>query len=139
MHFKNHQLVLAMSIPPNDPQRPRWLLDLEKWEIQPYDQVPREVLDTEGYGIVSYTWGYIVDPEKRASDIPRGIFWDIPATTKWPLSKAREVMENIGTRYVWWDWMCVPQGGKPGAPESGMKPLTPELKTVQGEDIGKQL
>ncbi|KAM0192360.1 hypothetical protein ACHAPI_008307 [Fusarium lateritium] len=121
-------------IPPNNPQTPRWLLDLEKWEIQPYDQVPRNVLDNEGYGIVSYTWGYIANSDELATDLPRNVPWDVPTTRKWPLSKAREVMETIGTRFVWWDWMCVPQGGR-----GRMRPLTDALKAVQGEEIGKQL
>ncbi|KAI6776502.1 hypothetical protein HG530_000447 [Fusarium avenaceum] len=121
-------------IPPNNPQAPRWLLDLEKWEIQPYEQVPRDVLDNEGYGIVSYTWGYIANSDELATDIPRNVPWDLPTTFKWPLSKAREVMTTIGTRFVWWDWMCVPQGGR-----GCMRPLTDALKVVQGEEIGKQL
>ncbi|KAF5657159.1 heterokaryon incompatibility protein [Fusarium heterosporum] len=121
-------------IPPNNPRTPRWLLDLKKWEIQPFDQIPRDILESEGYGIVSYTWGYIANFDELATGLPRNVPWDLPTTTKWPLSKAREVMEKIGTRYVWWDWMCVPQGGK-----GRLRSLTEELKAVQGEEIGKQL
>lgn len=40
-------------------------------------------------------------------------------------------MEEIGTRYIWWDWMCVPQGLK--------HQLDPELFKAKGEEIGKQL
>ncbi|KAF5002374.1 hypothetical protein FGRMN_386 [Fusarium graminum] len=120
-------------IPPNNPRTPRWLLDLKNWEIQPFDRIPRDILDTEGYGIVSYTWGYIANFDELATGLPRNVPWDLPTTTKWPLSKAREVMERIGTRFVWWDWMCVPQGGK-----GRTRTLTEELKAVQGEEIGKQ-
>ncbi|KAH6952927.1 hypothetical protein DER45DRAFT_597662 [Fusarium avenaceum] len=97
-------------------------------------KIPRDVLDEEGYGIVSYTWGYIANSDELATDIPRNVPWDLPTTFKWLLSKAREVMTTIGTRFVWWDWMCVPQGGR-----GCMRPLTDALKVVQGEEIGKQL
>jgi hypothetical protein len=104
----------STDIPPNDPRSPRWLLDLEKREIQPYAKIPREILDSQGYGVVSYTWGYIADFDNVAKDTPRGLLLDVPTTKKWPLAKAREIMKTIGTRYIWWDWMCVPQGrGKP--------------------------
>lgn len=119
------------AIPPNDPKAPRWLLDLQEWKIVPYTEVPADILSHEGYGIVSYTWGYILDKANPASDPPGGLLWDVPGVTKWPLSKAREVMRRIGTRYIWWDWMCVPQRGK--------EPLSRELQEVQGQEIGKQL
>jgi hypothetical protein len=119
-------------IPPNDPKSPRWLLDLEEWKIFPFTQILQEKLDTEGYGIVSYTWGYIQE-DRPASDPPRGLFWDVPAVKRWSLSTAKRVMEKIGCRYIWWDWMCVPQRGR------GLRELTPELLQVQAEEIGKQM
>lgn len=121
------------TIPPNDPESPRWLLDLEKWEILPYTEVPQETLDVEGYGVVSYTWGYIQDSGNSAPDPPRGLLWDVPGVTEWSLSKAKEAMKIIGTRYIWWDWMCVPQRVK------GMKELSRELGEVQAQEIGKQM
>ncbi|KAK6810946.1 hypothetical protein RU639_013259 [Aspergillus parasiticus] len=123
--------MTSIHVPPNDPKAPRWLLDLQQWRIQPYTEVPREILDREGYGVVSYTWGYIAQWDKPASDTPEGVVWTVPTTTKWPLSRARQVMEKIGTRYIWWDWMCVPQGLK--------DQLDPELFKAKGEEIGKQL
>jgi len=122
------------AIPANDLTTPRWLLDLHEWKVQPYTDVSREILDTEGYGIVSYTWGYIADYENLATDTPQGIQWDVPGTQRWPLSNARNVMNKIGTRYMWWDWMCVPQGGR-----GAMKKLSPELEKVKGEEIAKQM
>ncbi|RAH67893.1 uncharacterized protein BO66DRAFT_430210 [Aspergillus aculeatinus CBS 121060] len=95
------------SVPPNDPQSPRWLLDLQQWRIVPYTDIPQRILDGEGYGVVSYTWGYIVDGGKPASDPPQGLLWDVPAVKGWTLAKARQVMETIGTRYIWWDWMHI--------------------------------
>jgi hypothetical protein len=121
----------SITIPHNDPKAPRWLLDLQEWRIQPYTEVPKEILEDEGYGIVSYTWGYIAQWDKPATDVPKGVVWTVPTTSKWTLARAREVMQNIGTRYIWWDWMCVPQG-RP-------KDLTPELLQAKGEEIGKQL
>ncbi|OJJ82272.1 uncharacterized protein ASPGLDRAFT_585760 [Aspergillus glaucus CBS 516.65] len=121
------------TIPPNDPESPRWLLDLEKWEILPYTEVPQETLDAEGYGVVSYTWGYIQDSGNSAPDPPRGLLWDVPGVTEWSLSEAKEAMKMIGTRYIWWDWMCVPQRVK------GMKELSRELGEVQAQEIGKQM
>ncbi|KAI9042480.1 uncharacterized protein KD926_005561 [Aspergillus affinis] len=124
----------TIQVPPNDPQNPRWLLDLEEWKVKPFTEVPRGTLEREGYGIVSYTWGYIADYENLPTDIPDGISWDVPGTRRWPLSEARRIMGRIGTRYVWWDWMCVPQGNK-----GRMRPLSPQLQAVQGEEIGKQM
>jgi hypothetical protein len=46
-----------IKIPPNEPTAPRWLLDLHEWRIQPYTEVSKEILNSEGYGVVSYTWG----------------------------------------------------------------------------------
>jgi hypothetical protein len=121
-------------IPPNDPTAPRWLLDLHEWKVMPYTTVSTEILDAEGYGIVSYTWGYIADYVNLATNTPEGLQWDVPGTKKWTLSKAREVMNTIGTRYMWWDWMCVPQGGR-----GNMRELSLELQRVKGEEIGKQM
>jgi hypothetical protein len=128
------QIIYSMgniNIPANDPTAPRWLLDLQEWRIQPYTEVPRDILDREGYGVVSYTWGYIAQWDKPASDIPEGVVWTVPTTLKWSLLRARKVMQKIGTRYIWWDWMCVPQGLK--------DQLDPELLKAKGEEIGKQL
>ncbi|KAI6765988.1 hypothetical protein HG530_007058 [Fusarium avenaceum] len=119
-----------MAIPENHPKHPRWLLNLHEWKTVPYTDVPKDVLDGEGYGIVSYTWGNMIDKAKTAEDPPKGLLWNVPAVKKWPLSKAREVMNKIGTTYVWWDWMCVPQHGD--------KPLSDELQKAQCEEIAKQ-
>ncbi|PYH46487.1 uncharacterized protein BP01DRAFT_293944, partial [Aspergillus saccharolyticus JOP 1030-1] len=122
------------AIPPNDPHTPRWLLDLEEWRIHPYTSIPAATLEAHGYGVVSYTWGYIVaTPGQPAPNPPAGLLWDVPTVSAWPLSRAREVMQTIGTRYVWWDWMCVPQRGE------GLRPLSRELEVVQAEEIGKQM
>ncbi|GFF87301.1 hypothetical protein IFM47457_07448 [Aspergillus lentulus] len=61
------------EIPPNDAHGRRWLLDREKWEIQPYARIPREILDSEGYGVVSYTLRYIADSETAAADLKAGL------------------------------------------------------------------
>lgn len=54
---KSEQLssMETTEIPPNDPHGRRCLLNLEKWEIQLYARIPREILDSEGYGVVSYS------------------------------------------------------------------------------------
>ncbi|KAJ5525837.1 hypothetical protein N7494_012487 [Penicillium frequentans] len=121
------------SIPVNDPKHPRWLVDLEEWETTPFAEVPRETLSLEGYGVVSYTWGYIVDKGNPAPDPPRGLLWDVPGIKGWTLPEIRNIMRKIGCRYIWWDWMCVPQRGQ------GMRPLSRELQEVQGQEIGKQM
>jgi hypothetical protein len=99
--------MASIQIPPNDESAPRWLLDLHEWRIQPYTEISKEILDSEGYGVVSYTWGYIAQWDKPETDLPKGVVWKVPTTSKWPLSKAREMMQKIGTRYIWWVWMCV--------------------------------
>ncbi|RAQ59017.1 hypothetical protein COH21_012040 [Aspergillus flavus] len=50
-------------------------------------------------------------------------------------------MEKIGTRYIWWDWMCVPQGLKHQLdPELFyLSPIFTALSKAKGEEIGKQL
>lgn len=121
------------AIPDNDGVNPRWLLDLQEWRILPYTEVPKDILATQGYGIVSYTWGYIIDAGHPAPDPPAGLLWDVPGVKKWPLSKARKVMETMGTRFMWWDWMCVPQQGE------GMRELDKNLRDAKGEEIGKQM
>ncbi|TGO92040.1 hypothetical protein BPOR_0012g00390 [Botrytis porri] len=50
-------------IPRNDPRTPRWLLDLHNWRLERYIDIARTIA-TEGYGIFSYTWGYIADLDK---------------------------------------------------------------------------
>ncbi|KAJ5651178.1 uncharacterized protein N7484_004901 [Penicillium longicatenatum] len=124
--------MTSTSIPVNDPQNPRWLVDLEKWESIPYTEVPQEALSYPGYGVVSYTWGYIVDKGHPAPNPPKGLLWDVPGIKGWKLPEIRDIMRKIGCRYIWWDWMCIPQQGK------GMRPLSPELLEVQGQEIGKQ-
>lgn len=121
----------GLNIPPNNPTAPRWLLDLQDWRIVPYTEIPRSILDDEGYGVVSYTWGYIAQWDKPASDVPKGVVWTVPTTSEWSLTAARNVMQRIGTRYIWWDWMCVPQGLQ--------GQLHPDLYKTKGEEIGKQL
>ncbi|RAH76253.1 hypothetical protein BO86DRAFT_373248, partial [Aspergillus japonicus CBS 114.51] len=128
-------MVATTIVPPNDPQSPRWLLDLQEWRTVPYTDIQQEILDGEGYGIVSYTWGYIADDGKPASDPPQGLLWDVPAVQGWTLAEARQVMQSVGTRYIWWDWMCVPQSGE------RMRPWDEKLDLgkVQGEEIAKQM
>ncbi|KAF5874991.1 putative heterokaryon incompatibility protein het-6-like protein [Botrytis fragariae] len=123
------------QIPPNDPKTPRWLLDLHDWKLKRYVDIA-STIETEGYGIVSYTWGYIADLKKPQPDdkLPGGLLWDVPTTSAFSLDPAREVMAKIGTRYVWWDWMCVPQETL-----NGRRTITDSLRSAGHEEIGKQL
>ncbi|KAJ5966763.1 heterokaryon incompatibility protein het-6-like protein [Penicillium viridicatum] len=123
------------KIPANDPLKPRWLLDTKKWRIVLYTDVASQVGPPNGeYGIVSYTWGYISNLEAPATGTPAGILWDVPTTTGWTLATAKKVMEKIGSRYIWWDWMCVPQ-----EVSNGTKPITALMRQVQAEEIAKQV
>ncbi|KAJ6164441.1 hypothetical protein N7470_003113 [Penicillium chermesinum] len=101
----------AIKIPKNDKKSPRWLLDLEEWRIQPYTEVSKDILASEGYGVVSYTWGFIANWKKPVppSELPDGVIWNVPTTSRWTLAEAREVMKTIG------------------------------LLDAKGEEIGKQL
>ncbi|ESZ91673.1 hypothetical protein SBOR_7930 [Sclerotinia borealis F-4128] len=123
------------NIPPNDPKNPRWLLDLHNWKFERYIDIASTV-ETEGYGIVSYTWGYIADFSRPQPDheLPIGLPWDVPTTTGFDLDRAKEVMATIGTRYIWWDWMCVPQETL-----NGQRTITSHLRNAKREEIGKQL
>ncbi|KAB8290656.1 hypothetical protein EYC80_008297 [Monilinia laxa] len=122
-------------IPPNDPNNPRWLLDLQGWRLERYIDVAN-TLEPEGYGIVSYTWGYIADLSRPQPDdeLPAGLLWDIPTTTGFDLDGAKQVMKTIGTRYIWWDWMCVPQETL-----NGQRTITSRLRDAKHQEIGKQL
>lgn len=88
----------------------------------------------EGYGIVSYTWGYIAFLDHPQENTPEGLLWDVPTTKTFTLEEARTIMSNIGSRYVWWDWMCVPQNVR-----GGSKPITPELQQAKNQEISKQM
>ena len=122
------------AIPSNDPTCPRWLLDLHDWVVRPYADIHQSTLLHNGYGIVTYTWGRFADFASPAKDAPDGLQWDIPSSTQWTLKHAKEVMQTIGTRYVWWDWMCVPQ-----EVSNSKKPLTPALREAKYQEIGKQV
>ncbi|KAJ5100690.1 hypothetical protein N7456_006742 [Penicillium angulare] len=133
-------------IPDSDPDHPRWLLNLDKWEVFPYEDVEDEVKEN-GYGIVSYTWGMWSDFDNPAPDLPKyrvknsddpiDLPWKVPTIEVLTLSHARETMRKCLDKeisFVWWDWMCVPQG------KFGSKMiLSPELGTVKGEEIAKQM
>ncbi|KAM0135054.1 hypothetical protein ACHAP3_005144 [Botrytis cinerea] len=122
-------------IPPNDPLTPRWLLDIRDWKLVRYIDIA-STIKTEGYGIVSYTWGYIADLKKPQPDnkLPSGLLWDVPTTTGFSLDRAKEVVAKMGTRYVWWGWMCVPQETL-----CGQRTITPRLRSAAHEEIAKQL
>ncbi|RAL64060.1 hypothetical protein DID88_003248 [Monilinia fructigena] len=122
-------------IPTNDPNYPRWLLDLQNWRLERYIDVAN-ALEPEGYGIVSYTWGYIADLSRPQPDdeLPAGLLWDVPTTTGFDLDGAKQVMKTIGTRYIWWDWMCVPQETL-----NGQRTITSRLRDAKHQEIGKQL
>ncbi|KAA8565029.1 hypothetical protein EYC84_010794 [Monilinia fructicola] len=78
-------------IPPNDPKNPRWLLDIQNWKLERYIDVAN-TLEPEGYGIVSYTWGYIADLSRPQPDdeLPAGLLWDVPTTTGFDLDGAKQ-------------------------------------------------
>ncbi|KAJ5238802.1 hypothetical protein N7468_003421 [Penicillium chermesinum] len=77
--------------------------------------------------------GFIANWKKPVppSELPDGVIWNVPTTSRWTLAEAREVMKTIGTRYIWWDWMCVPQVRNDD--------LGKGLLDAKGEEIGKQL
>lgn len=118
------------ALPPNNSEHPRWLLDLKAWEVRDYREIASDVLES-GYGIISYTWGRWADWEKTPDDLPGGLNWKIPYVQELPLSLAREVVSSLQIQYVWWDWMCVPQGNS--------QTLSPELLQAKGEEVGKQM
>lgn len=84
----------STSIPVNDPKHPRWLVDLEEWETIPFTEIPQETFLLEGYGVVSYTWGYIVDKGNPAPNPPRGLLWDVPGIKGWTLPEIRDIMRK---------------------------------------------
>lgn len=120
-----------MSILENNPSKPRWLLDTVDWKVCWYTDVEAEV-HKNGYGIISYTWGRWANWDKEPKNPPEELKWKLPAIEKNDkdfLTVARSAVSRMCIRYVWWDWMCVPQG----------KNLSPELEKVQGEEINKQM
>jgi hypothetical protein len=121
---------MSQNIPPNNPKHPRWLLDLKEWRIKDFRDIQDEVRQI-GYGIVSYTWGMWADWGKSPENPPDGLMWKVPYITVLDLKDARRVMESMEARYVWWDWMCVPQGNS--------TTLKRELLQAKGEEVGKQM
>ncbi|KAB8219426.1 hypothetical protein BDV33DRAFT_231481 [Aspergillus novoparasiticus] len=128
----SHNSKPPFEIPPNNPTQPRWLLDLDDWVVRAYSRIRfhQDPNNREyGYGIISYTWGKYWNrtdtvPEK---DAPDGIDWKIPRLAEGAISlgEARKVITSMDKRYVWWDWMCVPQGGC--------------HKDIAEQEIGKQM
>ncbi|GFF21975.1 uncharacterized transporter ESBP6 [Aspergillus udagawae] len=118
------------NIPPNNPSHPRWLLDLEQWAIRDYREIEDDVL-RNGYGIISYTWGRWASWNQAPPDVPEGLQWPVPLVEVLPLDLARSVVSSMKIRYVWWDWMCVPQGNA--------STLPPELLQAKGQEVGKQM
>lgn len=118
------------NIPPNNPAHPRWLLDTEKWAICEYETIKQDVIK-HGYGIISYTWGRWASWEQQPSGMPTGLQWRVPVIKDLPFSLARKVVSSMKIRYVWWDWMCVPQGTS--------KTLHEDLLKAKGEEVGKQM
>ena len=125
--------LLPIPSPPNDETHPRWLLDLTEWCVKDYNNITFDTDPTKsghGYGIISYTWGMYWqnrDDTVPIADAPKGIDWKIPLLQKGAitLAEAKTVIDSMAKRYVWWDWMCVPQGGK--------------HKDVAKQEIGKQM
>ncbi|KAJ5263295.1 hypothetical protein N7478_010900 [Penicillium angulare] len=133
-------------IPEKDPNHPRWLLNIDTWEVFPYEAVKDEVA-SNGYGIVSYTWGMWSDFNKEAPGRPKyrvnrtaepeDLPWKIPTIEKIELSHAKRIMRKClddSIAYVWWDWMCVPQGKRDTAIT-----LIEKLEKVKGDEIAKQM
>lgn len=120
--------TLGVTEPAN--VHPRWLLNLDKWCICSYNDVEDEV-KKQGYGIVSYTWGRVAVRGKTAPNPPQGLQWDVPLVKSFTLEEAKVVMKTMKKTYVWWDWMCVPQGDK--------STMSLELKRIQAEELQKQM
>ncbi|KAF5855105.1 hypothetical protein ETB97_010045 [Aspergillus alliaceus] len=126
---------MSNNIPENDKNRPRWLLDIDLWLIFPYDEI--EQIGEVGYGIVSYTWGMWADFDTPVpeDETPNNLKWKIPSVKGLSIKHAREVLtQTMDMKYVWWDWMCVPQG------KAGKKvTLGKDLEEVKGEEVAKQM
>lgn len=125
------------NIPPNEPENPRWLLDVDVWELCEYRNI-RENVKKQGYGIISYTWGLYRDGtnsvERRL--LPRGVAWDVPKLKQTNNIRSLNItfqrtvaaIKTMQIKYVWWDWMCVPQS-----------PKDSDYAKAAGEEIGKQM
>jgi hypothetical protein len=123
------------GIPKNDPLHPRWLLDTDKWAILEYQNIKADVLKN-GYGIISYTWGrWATWDGQPPPDLPSGLQWQVPVVKELSLSLAQKVVSSMNIRYVWWDWMCVPQRPLKGTPQK----LWDEFLKAKGEEVGKQM
>ncbi|KAJ5082370.1 hypothetical protein N7532_011413 [Penicillium argentinense] len=127
-NLSRYHLWVPATIPENEPAHPKWLLDTERWKICDYGDVYKEV-QRDGYGIMSYTWGRWADWDKPAVGVPDNLHWSVPTVENMPVELARRVVESMHLRYVWWDWMCVPQG----------RSLTPDHEKAKREEVGKQM
>ncbi|KAF7883548.1 uncharacterized protein EAF02_005468 [Botrytis sinoallii] len=66
--------------------------------------------------------------------LPDGLLWDVPTTSGFSLDRSSEVMAKIGTRYVWWDWMCVPRETL-----NGHRTITDSLRSAGHEETGEAI
>jgi hypothetical protein len=125
---------MSRQIPKNDNEHPRWLLNIQEWSIHPYNEVEVQIRNL-GYGILSYTWGAWANYDVPADGVPKNLLWKIPSVKGLSIDHARNVLTGtMHMKYVWWDWMCVPQG-KDGTEIT----LDDELKKVKGEEVAKQM
>ena len=75
------------------------------------------------------------DFDNPAEGLPENILWNIPTVEGISLDHARKVLDNaMNIRFVWWDWMCVPQGKR-----NKKVTLDDDLEKVKGEEIAKQM
>lgn len=120
--------------------RPKYLLDLYKWEICLFDDCWNDYyreLKKNGYAAISYAWGKWKDRTEFAHDDPgaaplyptfnigkdpkdttKNLSWVFPIVRAQPglpeeqftIRDVRHTLNTMGLRYVWWDWACIPQG-----------------------------
>jgi hypothetical protein len=112
---------------------PKYLLDVRQWKVFEYDSLAKGLPQGRRfpYGVISYTWGKWLDENRSAEGKPEGIRWNVPYINGLPLELARDVLDTWRVKYVWWDWMCVPQHSK-------SNPLTDAEKELAGQEIAKQ-
>jgi hypothetical protein len=115
---------------------PEFILDYKEWTIKRYSACKADI-EKEGYGVISYAWGKWHNKAKCAkvgtagypkfdigndsSTPPEPLSWIFPIVNQkdstgaftnaeqFTIADIKNALGSLGTRYIWWDWACIPQ------------------------------
>ncbi|KAH7399653.1 hypothetical protein BKA66DRAFT_437185 [Pyrenochaeta sp. MPI-SDFR-AT-0127] len=132
---------------------PRFIIRASDLKIFDLDNNPDILKDvkTNGYGIISYTWGAFQDRNKAETSgaitfddsIPKSLRWYIPQFLKkdgkgFEFQQLRAIIQNIPEKYIWWDLTCIPQSWESLDGTLKFRPQDPSYERIKQGEIAKQ-